>query len=212
MKNKKWLMPLIALVMALALIGCGPAEQPNNNDSNSNNDNTEQNNTPQDQPQTPTAPTVNYDGNMADWIYAPDAADDVTSQLVAIDTAEYGTAGSSLKQTLSAVSLMRLAALSEEELTPTLTAYLAGMNDTQRDYFSFQWQMAHRKAAAMLADPEGSKGLMETAGITDFDLGGVDTTRLDAIKTQMTDLLNGHGVTDQWKQHADREPFIHMGA
>ena len=114
---------------------------------------------------------ADYSGSVIDWVYAPESDDELVQLLVTIDSDSYGSAGASLQQANAAVSLMKLAAEGSEDAEKTAKDYLAGMNATQKDFFSFQWQQALKEANALL---DGSK---------------------DA------------GVTDEWKNHTDLEPF-----
>ena len=127
MKNrKKLLVLLMAALTALALTACNntPAPTPDN-PGQEENQNPEQNQV-----------TVDYTGDVTGWMYAPDTDDEITPWLIAIDSAEYGTSGASLKQANAAVSLMRLAMDESGNAEARLKTYLSGMNDTQRDYSS----------------------------------------------------------------------------
>ena len=124
MKNrKKLLVLLMAALTALALTACNntPAPTPDN-PGQEENQNPEQNQV-----------TVDYTGDVTGWMYAPDTDDEITPWLIAIDSAEYGTAGASLKQVNAAVSLMRLAMDESGNAEARLKTYLSGMNDPQRD-------------------------------------------------------------------------------
>ena len=67
-----------------------------------------------------------------------------TAQVVIVggDEVSYGSAGASLQQANAAVAVMKLAMDESGKAQETVKAYLEGMNETQRDYFSFQWQQA----------------------------------------------------------------------
>ena len=125
MKNrKKLLVLLMAALTALALTACNnntPTPTPDN-PGQEENQNPEQNQV-----------TVDYTGDVTGWMYAPDTDDEITPWLIAIDSAEYGTSGASLKQANAAVSLMRLAMDESGNAEARLKTYLSGMNDTQRD-------------------------------------------------------------------------------
>ena len=118
----------------------------------------------------------------------------------------YGSAGASLQQANAAVSLMKLAEEKSEDTEEAVKAYLAGMDATQKDFFSFQWQQALKEAYTLL---DGSKdaGILEDAGDGDFDLRAVDSDRVAALDEAVTKLLRDAGVTDEWKNHTDLEPF-----
>ena len=149
---------------------------------------------------------ADYSGSVTDWVYAPESDDELIQLLVTIDSDSYGSAGASLQQANAAVSLMKLAAEGSEDVGEAVKAYLAGMNATQKDFFSFQWQQALKEANALL---DGSKdaGVLEDAGDGDFDLQAVDSNRVAALDEAVTKLLRDAGVTDEWKNHTDLEPF-----
>ncbi|HAL11866.1 MAG TPA: hypothetical protein DCP22_06065, partial [Ruminococcaceae bacterium] len=98
--------------------------------------------TPDPEPTPDPAPTtkVDYSGSLTDWMYAPESEDELVKLLVAIDSTSYGSAGASLQQANAAVSLMRLAMDESGKAEDAVKTYLDGMNETQKDYFSFQWQ------------------------------------------------------------------------
>lgn len=203
---KKIFALLLACVMTLALFGCSPAEDPNNNSSGDQNQNETPNETPDN---TPSASDVDYSGDMTGWMYAPENYnDEVTTSLVNIDSTTYGVAGSSLKGLLSGYHVLRLAG--RDDLAGVET-YLDAMNPTQRDYFSFQWQQAMATARNMLADTDTYSTSLQGAGIEDFDFGSVNIDRLNALNSTMTGYLTSRGVTDAWKTHTDTEPFSLVG-
>lgn len=157
----------------------------------------------------PTAePTdkADYSGSVTDWVYAPESDDELVRLLVTIGNDSYGSAGASLQQANAAVSLMKLAEEKREDTEEAVKAYLAGMDATQKDFFSFQWQQALKEAYTLL---DGSKdaGILEDAGDGDFDLRAVDSDRVAALDEAVTKLLRDAGVTDEWKNHTDLEPF-----
>ena len=178
MKSKTILAAAMAALMILALAACGKE--------------------PTDK--------ADYSGSATDWVYAPESDDELIQLLVTIDSDSYGSAGASLQQANAAVSLMKLAAEESEDAEKTVKDYLAGMNATQKDFFSFQWQQALKEANALL---DGSKdaGVLEDAGDGDFDLQAVDSDRVAALDEAVTKLLRDAGVTDEWKNHTDLEPF-----
>ena len=111
------------------------------------------------------------------WMYAPESKDTLVDVLVSIDTVGHGSAGSSLQQANAAVSLMKLAMIDSGKVEEAVKTYLSGMNVTQKDFFSFQWQQALSHANALLDGSEDPA------------------------------ILDGAGVTDEWKNHTDLEPF-----
>lgn len=96
MKSKKFLVVLMAALMALAMVAC------NNNEPAP---------TPDPKPTPDPAPTtkVDYSGSLTDWMYTPETEDELTKLLVSIDEVSYGSAGASLQQANAAVAVMKLA-------------------------------------------------------------------------------------------------------
>ena len=47
----------------------------------------------------------------------------------------------------------------------------------------------------------------DDAGDAGFDLQAVSSDRVDALDKTVTKLLRDAGVTDEWKNHTDLEPF-----
>ena len=199
MKNKKIFVVLMAALMALALVAC------NNNNNPAP--------TPDPEPTPDPAPTtkVDYSGSLTDWLYAPESEDELVKLLVAIDSTSYGSAGASLQQANAAVSLMRLAMDESGKAEDAVKTYLDGMNETQKDYFSFQWQQAMKTALALLNGDEDA-AILEDAGDTDFDLTAVDSAKTADFNNAVIQLLSDAGVTNEWKNHTDVEPFLYAAA
>ena len=153
-----------------------------------------------------TTDMVNYSGDVTGWMYAPESKDTVVNLLVSIDTVASGSAGGSLQQANAAVSLMKLAMIDSGKAENAVKAYLAEMNATQKDFFSFQWQQALRQANALL-DGSEDPAILDDAGDADFDLQAVSSAKVDALDKTVTKLLRDAGVTDEWKNHTDLEPF-----
>ena len=153
-----------------------------------------------------TTVTVNYSGDVTGWMYAPESKDTLVNLLVSIDTVAHGSAGGSLQQANAAVSLMKLAMIDSGKAENAVKAYLAEMNATQKDFFSFQWQQALRQANALLDGGE-DPAILDDAGDASFDLKAVSRAKVDALDKTVTKLLRDAGVTDEWKNHTDLEPF-----
>ena len=153
-----------------------------------------------------TTDMVNYSGDVTGWMYAPESKDTLVNLLVSIDTVAHGSAGGSLQQANAAVSLMNLAMNESGKVEEAAKTYLAGMNATQKDFFSFQWQQALRQANALL-DGSEDPAILDDAGDAGFDLQAVSSDGVDALDKTVTELLLGAGVTDEWKNHTDLEPF-----
>ena len=49
--------------------------------------------------------------------------------------------------------------------------------------------------------------MLDDAGDAGFDLQAVSSDRVDALNKTVTKLLRDAGVTDDWKNHTDLEPF-----
>ena len=153
-----------------------------------------------------TTDKVNYSGDVTGWMYAPESKDTAVNLLVSIDTVAHGSAGGSLQQANAAVSLMKLAMIDSGKAENAVKAYLAEMNATQKDFFSFQWQQALRQVNALL-DGSEDPAILDDAGDADFDLQAVSSDRVDALNKTVIKLLRDAGVTDEWKNHTDLEPF-----
>ena len=147
-----------------------------------------------------TTGKVDYSGDVTGWMYAPESKDTVVNLFVSIDTV------GSLQQANAAVSLMKLAMNESRKVEEAAKTYLAGMNATQKDFFSFQWQQALRQANALL-DGSEDPAILDDAGDAGFDLQAVSSDRVDALDKTVTKLLRDAGVTDEWKNHTKLEPF-----
>ena len=110
-------------------------------------------------------------------MYAPESKDMVANLLVSIGTVARGSAGGSLHQANAAVCLMKLATIDSGKAEDAVKTYLNGMNATQKDFFSFQRQ--------------------QTLGHTNALLDGSEDPAI----------LDNAGVTDEWKNYTDLEPF-----
>ena len=153
-----------------------------------------------------TTDMVNYSGDVTGWMYAPESKDTLVNLLVSIDTVAHGSAGGSLQQANAAVSLMNLAMNESGKVEEAAKTYLAGMNATQMDFFAFQWQQALRQANALL-DGSEDPAILDDAGDAGFDLQAVSSDGVDALDKTVIKLLRDAGVTDEWKNHTDLEPF-----
>ena len=149
---------------------------------------------------------ADYSGDVTGWMYTPESKDTQVDLLVSIDTVAQGSAGGSLQQANAAVSLMKLAMMDSGKFEEAVKTYLAGMNATQKDFFSFQWQQALHQAKALL-DGSEDPAILDDAGDADFDLKAVSSDKVDALDKTVTKLLHDAGVTDEWKNHTDLEPF-----
>ena len=124
-----------------------------------------------------TTDKVDYSGDVTDWMSAPESKDTVVNLLVSADTVASGSAGGSLHQANAAVCLMKLATIDSGKAEDAVKTYLNGMNATQKDFFSFQWQQALGHTNALLDGSEDPA------------------------------ILDNAGVTDEWKNYTDLEPF-----
>lgn len=151
---------------------------------------------------------VDYENTeFQDWMYQPETEDETTKKLIAIDTCQYGTLGSSLRQMHATVGLFWLCIAEERE--EKLDSYLETMTDTQRDYFSFQWQMRVKHAKKMKAGGDLIAGLLNDAGLRDVTLDFFRIEDVEQFDAVVMEKLKKHGVTDEWKNHLDETPFTH---
>ena len=143
-------------------------------------------------------------------MYAPESKDTVANLLMSIGTvargSARGSAGGSLQQANAAVCLMKLATIDRGKVEEAVKTYLDGMNATQKDFFSFQWQQVLSHANALL-DGSEDPAILDNPGDAGFDLQVVSSNRVDALDKTVTKLLRDAGVTDEWRNHTDLEPF-----
>ena len=150
--------------------------------------------------------TVDYTKDFTSFMYQPETEDKVIELLKSVDRCPYGTAGASLSAVAAGVSVLELS--KTEGVSVKLSAYLDGMDATQKDYFSFQWQMCMKKAKVILENPDSVAGEMSDAGISDVDLSAFDKDELYALDGMVMGELEKRGVKDEWKNHLEQEPFV----
>ena len=61
--------------------------------------------------------------------------------------------------------------------------------------------------ANALLDGSEDPAILDDAGDAGFDLKAVSSDRVDALDKTVTELLRDAGVTDEWENHTDLEPF-----
>ena len=61
--------------------------------------------------------------------------------------------------------------------------------------------------ANALLDGSEDPAILDDAGDAGFDLKTVSSAKVDALDKTVTELLRDAGVTDEWKNHTDLEPF-----
>jgi len=151
--------------------------------------------------------------DFGDWAFVCPASvrtaigsDELYAALNQIDNTEYGTAGSSLKQCSSAVSVLTLAKITAGN-TDAVKKYLTAMTPLQLDYFSFQWLEMGKYAGEILADPAANKGLLEDSGNGDFKFTAGLKQSYNYLYANVNKLLDDMGVQYVWKEHTDLEPF-----
>lgn len=200
---KKLLTVMCASLFVLSLIGCSSTGTPTPGTADPSTDSS--------LPETPVEGAIDYNTvDASEWVYGVDGADEeVTKLLMTIDMTEHGSAGSSLKEAIAAVNVLKL--IGNEQLGEKAAAYLDGMNALQRDYFSFQWQMATKTAADILADFDSYKELLSDAGFPEFSIKDMTAEGLELVKSQMNTLLADRNVTDVWKGFSSLEPFANAG-
>lgn len=152
-----------------------------------------------------TEETVDYSLEMSQWVYRTEASDDRGKALNDIAGSRYGVSGASLSQLLAALGVYTL---TEQEMTEEyLEDYLGAMNATQRDFFSFQWQMSVKKAKKMLEEPEKYLGELQDVGREDWNLTDYCLEEVERIDQAVQSSLTELGVENVWKEHLDQEPF-----
>ena len=150
--------------------------------------------------------TVDYTKDFTSFLYQPESEDSVVELLKSIDRCSYGSAGSSLSQVAAGVSVLQLSKV--EDAVAKISEYLGEMDATQRDYFSFQWQMCMNKASAILENPNSFAGVINDAGVGNIDLSVFNQAELAKLNTEVLDKLETFNVTDEWKNYLQMEPFV----
>ena len=204
-KRNKVLTVTFLTVISLLLVSCGAEKteelsQKTGEESVMEDELKEQDNIPKQEEM------VDYGKDLSKWIYQPDSDSIEISYLKAIDACRYGAAGASLSQVSSAVGTLQLSQLENGE--DYVLEYLNGMDVTQLDYFSFQWQMNFKKARALLENPEEHIGELEDSGNENIDLTSFEKEQLDELYHMVMIILEEKGVTDVWKQYTELEPFF----
>lgn len=129
---------------------------------------------------------VDYTTGISEWMYRSEATDEITQALQVIDVCQYGTAGAEQQQVNAAEKVLELS--EKNGVGEKVYHYLYDMDATQKDYFSFQWQMSVKKAQNMLSDHN-------------------DAAKLEALNAEVLALLKSQGVEDVWQDNLDLEPF-----
>ena len=149
--------------------------------------------------------TVDYTKDFTDYMYQPKSDDSVIDNLKTIDRCSYGTAGSSLSQVVAGVSVLKLS--KADGVNDKLSEYLKGMDATQKDYFSFQWQMCMKRAYGIIENPESFEGALRDAGLDNIDMSDFDKDGLDELNSTIMSELEKSNIKNEWKNHFEIEPF-----
>ena len=67
-------------------------------------------------------------------------------------------------------------------------------------------------AALALLNGDEDAAILEDAGDADFDLKAVDSAKTAEFNDAVIQLLSDAGVTNEWKNHTDVEPFLYAAA
>ena len=164
--------------------------------------------TPEPTGNSDASSSVDYSGDVTDWMYTPESDDALTNLLTSIDGTPYGAAGASMQQAHAAVCLMKLSMEDQDKVLDAISTYLSEMNGTQKDFFSFQWQHALKTANDLLDGTEDA-AILEDAGDRDFDLSAIDAAKVTDLNQAVTELLQSAGVTDEWKNQTDVDFFTY---
>ena len=63
-----------------------------------------------------------------------------------------------------------------------------------------------------MLDGTEDAAILEDAGDADFDLKTVDSAKVAGFNDTVIGLLGDAGVTNEWKNHTDVEPFLYAAA
>ena len=139
------------------------------------------------------------------------------TQLFGTARTYYSTEGSSqcIRAMLHLALQMRPAKADRPVLLAARNAHKALLYAAALLDFDIQWLWPAPDAAGALCtcpvEPEAlASALDELAaalGDAGFDLQAVSSAKVDALDKTVTELLRDAGVTDEWKNHTDLEPF-----
>jgi hypothetical protein len=101
---------------------------------------------------------------------------------------ERGTAGSSGKAAISAVSLLEFSKAFSDDVI-ALTPAFDAMNDSQARYFASQWIRLRSLAGEALSDPDQFREEYGWAGLEDFDAVPYSFEDLNALNGVISSLL-----------------------
>ncbi len=195
-RSSKILTALLASVMLLS--GCSNGQA---TDTSQTGNEGQETNTAADEQET-----IDYENtDISEWFYAPETESETMNSFITIDGVQHGTAGGSLKEAIAGAELIELT--KAEDFDEVLSEYIGGMNALQMDFFSFQTDMAYESAKAIFADFENQKLLLSDAGIEDFTIDEYSEEELDTLYGNIKEELSGMGVSDQWKNFPQVEPF-----
>lgn len=152
---------------------------------------------------------VDYENtDISEWFYIPESGGETMDSLIIIDSVQHGTAGGSLKEAKTGAEFIKLTKAGDFE--DVFKKYTDGMNALQLDFFSFQTDMAYRSAKAVFEDYENQKMLLSDAGVEDFNIEDYSEEKLDSLYVSIKEKLGSAGVSEEWKNHTDMEPFFMM--
>lgn len=221
---KKFLSILIALILSVSLVACKEdagnsnsvnddksssiSEQeskPNVDDSSSKIDSSS---SVESESKEPVKNVADYDNVPFDeWVYWSDKGDFATA-LSNINGVPYGTAGSSLD--LAAASVEMIALSENDKSLEAIKSFMGNMTDTQKDYFTFSWAVVYSNTEGIFNDFANAKGLLDSAGFEEFDISKHSKEKLDKLNENVNKLFDEMGITREWKNHKDVEPFINV--
>ena len=163
---KKLLATIMAATMVMGLAACGsdkPAEPESNNsavtEENEENSEVDYKNTP-----------------FEEWIYTSEDY----KLLSNINSVQFGSAGSSLKEAAAAVDLVVLS--TEDDAVAQVENFMHEMTATQKDYFSYSWDVIAETAKGFFENPENLGEYLELAGVEGFN---IEEYSKDDLKTLM---------------------------
>ena len=157
-------------------------------------------------PTGPVNPNVDYNSvDMSQWFYMPETDDETIQKLIEIDSVQQGTAGGSLKAAIAGVRFIEMT--QDLNFPDAFAQYTGEMNELQLDFFSFQLERAYEMGMEIFGDYDNMKPLLEDAGCGDFDISLYVADELDQLYRGLTGELASMGVSNQWKNFPELEPF-----
>lgn len=187
---KKFFATIMSLAMIVSFVSCG----------------SEQSGQTTDQGKKQPSITADYTtGSVEEWAYSSGQTDELSQLLNKINTVTYGLEDSDLKKVSAAVSIIMLS--ENEDAVNSIETFMSDMTDTQKDYFSFSWEMAAETADEIFEHPDRYSSSLYDAGYQEFNISQHSEEQFDNFDDMVEKRFEAMGITEEWENHEDIFPF-----